>query len=168
MNLCTETWTSNTSQCLTFDLLPVDRHVRSFSPFYSPAESSTEETSVSTGGMAVKDKLQCDVMTYFVRQQLLHSVSRQPSGLQLFTGLGCSFSFHQSFCLSQEVRHQDLEHSERANTFIWTCFINPAQEQIWQQITVLYINLFTESDLTTAADNSSIFKVQLKLIRYSF
>lgn len=60
-------------------------------------------------------KTNCSVMwaTYFVRQQLLHSASCQPSSLQLFTGLGCSFSFHQSFCLSQEVRHQDLEHSER-------------------------------------------------------
>lgn len=49
------------------------------------------------------------ILFYFVRQQLLQSVSFQAAGLQLFTSLVWSFSLHQSFCLSQEIRHQDLE-----------------------------------------------------------
>lgn len=56
------------------------------------------------------------ILFYFVRQQLLQSVSFQAPGLQLFTSLVWSLSLHQSFCLSQEVRHQDLEtHRHRAS-----------------------------------------------------
>lgn len=47
--------------------------------------------------------------TYFVWQDFLQSLSTQASGLQLLSGLLCSLTLHQSFCLSQEVSQQDLQ-----------------------------------------------------------
>lgn len=47
--------------------------------------------------------------TYFVRQDFLQSFSTQTTGFQLFSGLLCGLTLHQSFCLGQEVSQQDLQ-----------------------------------------------------------